>query len=346
MTIETRRACRPRELNPVIGRELTERLRGLRAFVALSIFVLLLTLTAFLVFEGVAGRRSRRSTSSARTRVGRLVFESVMLIMTVLVLFFVPGVCGRGHRRRARAPDAGDAAGDAAAAASILRRQDRRRPRLPRAADRRRPARARPWPTCSAGSASSTSSAASLAVVAVALLVATMVVAVSTFAKRVQTATVLAYAVTALLRRSPGRWLFGVGSRARRPHRRRRPRRVGPPAVLLAAQPDRPRRRPRRRATSPSGDGPLSAHPRRDSPRPRSDNDGSWFALFPDAEPRRADGGSTASTTSGRLATAALPAWVLAAVVDRPPLRRGCCSLAAGPAAAHPGRGRAMRTAP
>ena len=49
-------------VNPVVGRELTERLRGLRAFVALSIFVSVLALTAFLVFEG-SGAATRRSTS-------------------------------------------------------------------------------------------------------------------------------------------------------------------------------------------------------------------------------------------------------------------------------------------
>ena len=89
-------------MNPVIGRELTERMRGLRAFVALSIFVLLLTLTAFLVFEGSQAGQSSFDLAE-RTRAGRLVFESVVLVMTVLVLFFVPGVAAgaiAGERER------------------------------------------------------------------------------------------------------------------------------------------------------------------------------------------------------------------------------------------------------
>ena len=63
--------------------------------------------------------------------------------MTVLVLFFVPGLDRRRDRRRARAPDPRHAAGHAAAAAVDPGRQDRRRARLPRPADRRRAAGAR-----------------------------------------------------------------------------------------------------------------------------------------------------------------------------------------------------------
>ena len=65
-------------------------------------FVLLLTLTAFLVFEGSQAASSAFDIG-ARTRSGRLVFESVVLIMTVLVLFFVPALCAgaiAGERER------------------------------------------------------------------------------------------------------------------------------------------------------------------------------------------------------------------------------------------------------
>ena len=93
-----------------------------------------------------------------------------------------------------------------------------------------------------------------LAVFVVALLVATMVVAVSTFAKRVQTATLLAYAFTALLS-FIGPLALRHPDAARRPLDRptRTPRRRGSPRST------RSRSSPTSaRANRASGDGPLS----------------------------------------------------------------------------------------
>ena len=53
-------------VNPVIGRELTERLRGFRSYLAVGLFVATLALTVFLVFEGSQTRSAR--TTSARGR--------------------------------------------------------------------------------------------------------------------------------------------------------------------------------------------------------------------------------------------------------------------------------------
>lgn len=93
--------ARPLNVNPVLVREVTERLRSLRAFVLLSIFVLVLTFTTYLTYA--AAQNAGGFDLADRSRVGRLVFESVLLIMTILVLFFVPGVTAgaiSGERER------------------------------------------------------------------------------------------------------------------------------------------------------------------------------------------------------------------------------------------------------
>jgi ABC-2 type transport system permease protein len=184
-------------VNPVIGRELTERLRGFKAFLAVSIFVWLLALSMFLVFEVEAGSGNPFNLST-RTGVGRVVFETVLLIMTVLVMFFVPGltagaISGERERQtlatlqvtmlRTRSILAGKIV---AAVVFLLLMIVAAVPVLAvsyllggiRLIDILR------------GTAS---------VAFVALLLAGMVVAVSSFAKRVQTSTLLAYGVTAVI---------------------------------------------------------------------------------------------------------------------------------------------------
>ena len=54
------------QLNPVIGRELKERVRGLRAFIAMTVFVIVLVLTAFFVYESAT-----KMMPSAPRRISR-----------------------------------------------------------------------------------------------------------------------------------------------------------------------------------------------------------------------------------------------------------------------------------
>lgn len=193
-------------VNPVVGRELTERLRGLRAFVAVSIFVLLLTLTAFLVFEGSGAATD--GDLSTRTSVGRLVFESVLLIMTALVLFFVPGIAAgaiAGERERQTL---------ATLQVTLLRPRSILAGKIVAALAylvlliiAALPVLAVAWML--GGIRVVDIVRGVVGVTAVALLVAVMVVAISTFARRVQTATILAYAFSALLLIT-GPVLFGI----------------------------------------------------------------------------------------------------------------------------------------
>ena len=286
-------------VNPVIGREITERLRGLRAFIALSAFVLVLTLTAFLVYEA-AGVNADAFDLAARTRVGRQVFESVILIMTVLVLFFVPGIA------------AGAIAGERERQTLATLQVTMLRPR-----------------SILSGKVVATVAYLGLLVVAampvlavayllggirvvdivrglaavllVALLLATMVVAISAFAKRVQTATVLAYAFTVLLVIA-GPLGFGVGALldARSDDVGDR---VAAPAVLLTVNPivlvsDIGA------GTTDSGGGPLSAV-RDGVDEAKEANDDSWVALFPNAPDQGFDNDPLGRPRTG------LPAWLL-----------------------------------
>jgi ABC-type transport system involved in multi-copper enzyme maturation permease subunit len=184
-------------VNPVIGRELTERLRGFRAFLAISIFVWVLALAMFLVFEGNAGT-SDAFDLSARTGVGRLVFETVILMMTVLVLFFVPGLTAgaiAGERERQTL---------ATLQVTMLRTRSILFGKVAAALVFLLLMIVAALPVLAVsyllgGIRIADIFMGVLAVFIVALLVATMVVAVSSFAKRVQTSTLLAYGFTALL---------------------------------------------------------------------------------------------------------------------------------------------------
>lgn len=286
-------------MNPVIGRELTERMRGLRAFVALAVFVLLLTVTAFLVHEAVQAS-SNTFDLSQRTRVGRQVFESVVLIMTILVLFFVPGLTAgavAGERERQTL---------APLQVTLLR---------PRSILIGKTVAAMAYLMLLIVAALPVLGAAYLlggirvvdvaraiaAVLLMAVLLATIVVAVSAFTRRVQTATILAYAVTALLVIG-GPLLYLTASvlddRSSGDH-------TGAPAFLLTPNPitlvaDLGS------GNVTAGSGPLSAV-REGLAEAKANSDDRWFAWFPD---RPANG----QFDGGPRRLEGTPAWLLSAV--------------------------------
>jgi ABC-type transport system involved in multi-copper enzyme maturation permease subunit len=294
------------QMNPVIGRELKERVRGLRAFIALSVFVIVLVLTAFFVYESTK-ESDFRFDIGRQTRIGRDVFEWTLMVMTILVLFFVPGltagaVAGERERQtlqplqvtllRPRSILIGKMIAAVAYLVLLIVAA------LPLMA------------MCAllGGVRVIDIVRGTSAVILTAIVLSAIVVCVSTFAKRVQTATVLAYAFTALLLVS-GPLAYGMATvlDARSPGDQ-----TQAPAFLLAANPivmvaDLTA------SQTMTGDGPLS-NVRRELEQVKSRNDESWFAWFPDGvpiDPGRFFPGQVNNPAADALDTGT-PAWALA----------------------------------
>lgn len=92
-------------VNPVLSRELLQRMRGPRAFIVLTLYLLVLSLIVWAMYEGV----SRNSSSFAGPDVeqiaglGRSVFQTLLFCVLTLVCFIVPGVTAgaiAGERER------------------------------------------------------------------------------------------------------------------------------------------------------------------------------------------------------------------------------------------------------
>ncbi|MCY4423960.1 MAG: ABC transporter permease [Acidimicrobiaceae bacterium] len=80
-------------VNPVLARELAERMRGLRATVMLSAYLGVLGLVVVLVYrnESVTGRGFDGSPVTELATAGEGIFEWTLLFAMLLVLFLVPG---------------------------------------------------------------------------------------------------------------------------------------------------------------------------------------------------------------------------------------------------------------
>jgi ABC-2 type transport system permease protein len=287
-------------INPVIGRELTERLRGFKGFLAITIFVWVLALAMFLVFEAEAGTSSQFDLSS-RTGVGRLVFETVLLIMAVLVLFFVPGLTAgaiSGERERQTL---------ATLQVTMLRTRSILLGKVIAALIflllmivAALPVLAVSYLLGGIRIVDILRGVAS--VILVALLLAAMVVAVSSFARRVQTSTLLAYGFTAVLS-VIGPFVWGLLMLL---DNRNTGKVAAAPAWLVTINPftlvaDLGS------GNRTGGRGPLTTI-REGVAEAKARNDGSWWAWFPsrvrftDVDEARA---------AGRPLGGGLPAWVL-----------------------------------
>jgi ABC-2 type transport system permease protein len=288
-------------INPVIGRELTERLRGFKAFLAISVFVWALALTVFLVFESQAGLADAFDLSS-RTGVGRLVFETVVLIMTVLVLFFVPGLTAgaiSGERERQTL---------ATLQVTMLRTRSILIGKIVAALIFLLLMILSALPVLAVsyllgGIRVVDIARGVLAVFLVALLVAAMIVAVSSFAKRVQTSTLLAYGFTALLA-IIGPLLYGIlmllDGRTSSDENAAPAWLVTINPIALVADLGSGNRT--------SGRGPLTTI-REGLAEAKARNDESWFAWYP----RRVDFSVVDEwRAAGRPLGGGPPAWVLA----------------------------------
>ena len=80
-------------INPVLEREVRERMRGTRSVVVLTIYLVLLIGIFFLVYSALTGSSSGSSTVAPTevARLGRSIFEYVLFFMLLLVIFLVPG---------------------------------------------------------------------------------------------------------------------------------------------------------------------------------------------------------------------------------------------------------------
>jgi ABC-2 type transport system permease protein len=80
-------------INPVLDRELKERVRGRRSVIILTLFLIVLSLLTFFVAWAYARANAdpfSSVTTSART--GRAMFEALVLAMIGLVCFITPGL--------------------------------------------------------------------------------------------------------------------------------------------------------------------------------------------------------------------------------------------------------------
>ncbi len=288
-------------MNPVLGREIRERMRTPRAFVALTAFLLALVLTMFIVYESTTSSGQIQSDLARQTRLGRDLFEWVLFIQMLLILFLIPGL-----------------------SAGAVSGERERQTLLPLQVTLLRPHNVLIGKILAAISFLVLLIVASLPVTIVAyllggirvtdglkgvavltlmaVLVATMVVSISTFAKRVQTATLLAYGFVALLVLA-GPILFlllGVIDASRGSDS------SNPPAFLLTMNPVALVADATSGETVSGVTNPMDVI-RRELIRAKSDNDGGWFDIFPD-DTFRADFGFLEDN-----ARTGFPAWGLAA---------------------------------
>jgi ABC-2 type transport system permease protein len=81
-------------VNPVLRRELVERMRGRRTFVVLTIYLGVLAGILYLVYQanrGTTGSSFGAPVATQIASVGRGIFEWLLFFMLLLVLFLVPG---------------------------------------------------------------------------------------------------------------------------------------------------------------------------------------------------------------------------------------------------------------
>lgn len=287
------------KINPVLARELRERMRTGRAFVAIGIFVALLILTVYLVYQGNSSTGDVREDLAQQTRLGRELFEWVLFVMTVLVMFFVPGLT------------AGAVAGER-----------ERQTLLPLQVTLLRPRNILVGKVLAGVSFLVLMVAASLPVLviayllgginlidtikgvgvvcAIAIVMTIIIASLSALTKRVQTATLIAYGCTALII-LVGPLLYFTMAVADRSSGRDD---ANPPAVLLAANPISFVADATAGQNAIDADNPLR-WVRRELVNAKALNDDAWLKWFPDDNP-----GATFRIIDGR--RTGTPAWTIA----------------------------------
>lgn len=79
-------------VNPVLARELKERMRGRRATIIITAYLVLLTLALWLVYEAASSANANFGSPlpTQLAEVGSTVFEWVLFFMLLIVMFLVP----------------------------------------------------------------------------------------------------------------------------------------------------------------------------------------------------------------------------------------------------------------
>ena len=222
-------------VNPVLEREVRERMRGTRSVVVLTVYLVLLVAIFFLVYAALTGTSSGSSAVAPTevARLGRSIFEYVLFFMLLLVVFLVPGFTSAavaGERERQTLipmqitllrPHSIATGKIAASVAYLLLLMVATTPLLSVA-------------YLIGGVGLDEAMRGLAAVLFTGVVLASVTVACSALTRRVQTATVLAYGITVLL-------IFGTASayaalgaalEARNPYAPSRP-----PAALLWLNP-------------------------------------------------------------------------------------------------------------
>ncbi|MGH9183315.1 MAG: ABC transporter permease [Acidimicrobiales bacterium] len=90
--------------NPVVVREVKERLRTRRATVVVTLYLVVLVAVLQLVYQAFSvGDSLSRPNPTAAAELGRTMFETLLFVMAVLVCFIVPGLTAdavAGERER------------------------------------------------------------------------------------------------------------------------------------------------------------------------------------------------------------------------------------------------------
>ena len=85
-----------RPLNPVLARELKERMRRRRSGFVLTVYLLLLSGALWLLYLGASAAGSDGPGALRLASLGRAAFQTLLFVMLILVCFIVPGLAAGG----------------------------------------------------------------------------------------------------------------------------------------------------------------------------------------------------------------------------------------------------------
>lgn len=91
-------------MNPVLARELKERARTWRGAVVLTLYLATMSFAVYLTYESKKNSTGAGFSAVDATSIGRSIFEWIIILMLLLVLFLVPGltagaICGERERQ-------------------------------------------------------------------------------------------------------------------------------------------------------------------------------------------------------------------------------------------------------
>ena len=87
---------RGRPLNPVLARELKERMRRKRSGFVLTVYLVLLSGALWLLYLGASAAGTDGPGALRLASLGRAAFQTVLFVMLLLVCFIVPGLAAGG----------------------------------------------------------------------------------------------------------------------------------------------------------------------------------------------------------------------------------------------------------